>query len=331
MYKIGLITTINTNIGDDLIRKGIVRLINDIISDVKFISINKHQPETLNSQFDDCNLIIQCGAPTLWNGCHSCGWAIPIWHNVIGRLYKHIPVLNIGGGSCYSSSSPKINEKDLDYIKKIHSYCHTTTVRDRLAHDILNNMSIKSILLPCPALIATNNISNQSDGAIVVNYMHKGGHYDFDNCIDKDKWFNTLNSTLMNLSNHNIVMLCHNKDELNIAKKLFPKYDHILADSPEHLIDIALNAKLGILNRLHASMAFASVGVPSIAIGNDTRLMMTSLVGIPSYHVSSVNCDTILNNVDTLLKNNTEFKNNMINLKEKTYEQYHNLIKNVLQ
>lgn len=47
--KIGLISTINTNIGDDFIRQGICLLLKKVFKnhEIEFININKHTPLTV--------------------------------------------------------------------------------------------------------------------------------------------------------------------------------------------------------------------------------------------------------------------------------------------
>ena len=50
--KIGLITTLNHNIGDDFVRFGIINLLNQIYdTQVRYISINKHKPMEVYDNF----------------------------------------------------------------------------------------------------------------------------------------------------------------------------------------------------------------------------------------------------------------------------------------
>ena len=130
--RVGLLTTLNTNIGDDFIREGICLVLREVFRghEVEFVPVNKHQPSTVYtgwhlihlrritrylprwryrvtglvertvkrpklSRFDSCDLIVQCGTPVLWQHCHLCEWADLIWHQVIGRLSQSIPVLNL--------------------------------------------------------------------------------------------------------------------------------------------------------------------------------------------------------------------------------------------
>src|SRR6266576_4943517 len=151
---IGLITTLHTNFGDDLIREGICQILQGVFKrqEITFITVNKNQPlmvypewhpiplaQSLTrllprgrkrvqgwaqkffhrfglSRFDNCDLILQCGTPVLWPGCFLCGWAEPLWHQVVGRLSrKGVPVLNLGAGSCYpweKQLRPSIDESE---------------------------------------------------------------------------------------------------------------------------------------------------------------------------------------------------------------------------
>jgi len=138
--KLGLLTTVNTNIGDDFIREGLLRCVRAMAPEVRLelVTVNKHWPEEIYprwhplrvfdkkrfkprwlskplrlvadrwlpplgfSAFDDCDLLVQCGTPVLWPGCRASEWADRIWRDVFARLARRgKPVLNLGGGACY--------------------------------------------------------------------------------------------------------------------------------------------------------------------------------------------------------------------------------------
>src|SRR5438270_7009616 len=102
--RIGLLSTTGFNIGDDLIRLGITRLLDDIIGESRYetVVVNKHDPLSVfptghparalrhlpgrgqqlvtdalsgvlrslgRSRFDDCDAIFQCCTPVLWPDC----------------------------------------------------------------------------------------------------------------------------------------------------------------------------------------------------------------------------------------------------------------------
>src|SRR5690242_16652066 len=137
--RVGLITTLGTNIGDDFVREGIQMILTHALEGTRIdaIAVNKHKPLTVyprwhpiqlaglasvlprgagrayrsveaffsharNSRFESCDLIVQCGTPVAWHDCSSCEWATPLWDHVIGPLSRSgVPVFNLGAGSCY--------------------------------------------------------------------------------------------------------------------------------------------------------------------------------------------------------------------------------------
>lgn len=137
--RVGLVTTLNTNIGDDFVREGVQLILTHAFrgAHIEAIPVNKHKPLTVyprwhpiqlaelanmlprgagrayrsvealfshagNSRFEKCELIVQCGTPVAWYDCSLCEWATPLWQHVIGRLsQKGVPVFNLGAGSCY--------------------------------------------------------------------------------------------------------------------------------------------------------------------------------------------------------------------------------------
>ena len=212
--KIGFITTLNTNIGDDFIRTGIENIIFSLLDKerLQFTYVNKHQPETalstrspsilLNklpdfkgkgrlkrilekyynkkfSVYSKQNLIIQSGAPFLWPNCYMNEWAEPIWYNAIGQLKEEIPTLNLAIGSCYpweNQSEVFQNKKDEKYAQDIGSFCRITTTRDRLASKLLHSVGVDNKLMPCTAFFVDNTYVNNEKGKyVLINYMEGGG------------------------------------------------------------------------------------------------------------------------------------------------------------
>lgn len=365
--KIGLITTLNTNLGDDLIRKGIINLIESIYSgyEIEYVMVNKHNPYTvypfshpvflLNyigeyfktnflknlrdkitkfgfSKFDKCDIIIQCGAPVLWPDCNENEWAIPLWEQIIGRLYLKKFVFNIAAGSCYPmENQPQFvqQENAKKYLKRIYDYCRLTTVRDSLSKKLFESIHCsETILLPCTAFLSAKNekIINEN-GYILINYMEGGGHYDWDQKIDNKKWERTIKDFIDKYKNKNkIAFLCHDKKEYELAKKLAPELPVILPESTDNYFNELFDCKFAICNRMHASVALASIGIPSIAICTDTRLLMVKEIGLPVYYIKDADFDTLEKEVINLSKNLKKENERLIELKKNTFTSYFELL-----
>jgi hypothetical protein len=170
--EIGLLSTLDCNIGDDFIRTGIISVVESVYGEanLRFQIINKHQPESMftfqqkvfrktiqrlnrsrlrdtfiprliqlapMSRFDKSDFLIQCGTPILWDGCRNSEWADPIWKDVFHRLsLQGKPVFNVGGGTCYGIEmlpSTFLGDDDEAFARLMIETCQLTTVRDQLA------------------------------------------------------------------------------------------------------------------------------------------------------------------------------------------------------
>lgn len=373
--KLGLITTLNTNIGDDFIREGIVSLLKHIFNhhEIKWIPVNKHFPfsvypswhpihlrNTLTyfpnipgkkstrrfietvfpkvrfSNFDNCNLIVQCGAPVFWPNCYQNEWAKPIWHDIIERLHDKIPVLNLATGSCYpwERQPSKIDiPEDQKYIKSILGYCRLTTVRDHLSQALCKTLDHQVPLIPCSAFLVgrDRNIQVNHSGYILINYMIGGGHYSWDQNIDNQKWENVIKTLITRLSKrHKIAFLCHDAKEVSLAKKLNSELPVFFPKSIQEYLDCTSQATFAICNRMHASVAMAGLGIPSIAICTDTRLLMVSQIGLPIHYVKDVSADELEEETENGIAAISLERNRLLSLQDQTWGNYITFVKEAL-
>jgi polysaccharide pyruvyl transferase WcaK-like protein len=376
--RIGLITTIDTNIGDALIRDGICRILRGLFPrrDLEFVMVNKHDPLTvypgwhpaqaarlarylprgktragraieslaagLNmSRFAGCDVIVQCGTPVFWPGCHGCEWAVPIWHHVVGRLSDRIPVLNLAAGSCYPwERQPEAitDPEDAGYIRAITSYCRVTTVRDRLALTLLRSMNIETSLVPCTALLAADGPAvRQAEearrgGMVLINYMHGGGHYDCGQGIRAEAWADVVRNLIGRLRRrHSLAFLCHDGRESDLAKGLDPGLPRLLPRNTGQYFEIVSRAKLAICNRMHASVALAGIGVPSVAVCTDTRLLMVEALGLPCLYVKDTDPNLLEGLAEDLLERSADEAERLSDLRGRTWDTYTDLVGRALE
>jgi hypothetical protein len=365
--KIGLITTLDTNIGDDFIREGISNVLRKLFKkdNVHFFPVNKHLPLTVyprwhparlsdipfpffreqtrgliekytsqlgHSCFDNCDLIVQCGAPVFWPNCHANEWAVPLWDHVIGRICDKIPVLNLAAGSCYPwerQPSTIDNSSDAQYMGRILGYCKLTTVRDRLAQIICKYFGIDVSLIACSAFLAAGDevAKVSTNGYILINYMTGGGHYDWEQHIDAGIWQQSVNELVSRLRRrHKVAFLCHDAKELLSARQLFSDLPAFLPKTTSEYFNLAGTAKFGICNRMHASVGMAALGIPSIAVCTDTRLLMVETLGLPCFYVKDANADNLEHNTELLLSRQSNEQERIIALRSETLFEYNDVI-----
>jgi len=366
--KIGLLTTIKTNVGDDLIRLGIKRMLQQAFKGpIEWVEVNKHTAWTafknpivretvkrlqnpsfvarypllkkyeasvcrrVSSCFDDCDMVIQCGAPVFWSYCHLAEWAGPLWYGALMRLSRRMPVYNLAAGSCYpwtDRDHVNIPEQDAAYIRHIHSVCATTTVRDKLAGQICEQLGLETRVLPCTALLSADDIATASAQVkgtkrILVNYMPGAGHYAFDQPIDAADWEATLVEVLKRFQGeYGIAFVCHNQAEAEASRKLGIDGEIVVAHSAESYHQTAGAATVAICNRIHASVALASAGIPSVTVGTDTRLLMSEEAGIRSEFVSDMTADRLAEAVQSLIQSRDQESEKLLALKAETKAKY---------
>jgi hypothetical protein len=369
--KIGLITTLDHNIGDDFIRTGVRRVVRERFSgkEIEFVSVNKHEPYTAYpgwhpvrlaalakflprgkgtaarwiesllataaySRFEDCAAVIQCGAPVLWPECHRCEWAEPLWHRIIGRLHERIPVLNLAAGSCYPwERQPATVEDraDAKFLTAIHGYCRLTTVRDRLSHHLFDTLGLTVPHIPCSALLAADERKTETngDGPVLINYMPGAGHYDFGQEVEAAAWEKTMRDLVARLTRrHKVAFLCHNEKEYKAAETIGKGLPRLFPKSVPEYFAMAAGAKAGIFNRMHASVGLAGLGIPSVAIGTDTRLLMVEHIGLPCFYVKDAGTESLEEKLEGLLANRAQEKDRLLGLRRDTMRSYVEAVSN---
>lgn len=326
LKRIGLISTIGINFGDEFIRDGIIYSLKQAFPRDKTDLIIVHKHDFLRfyklgflfdwlprgkkyfvklvgreTVFDSCDAIVQCGAPIFWEDCSSWGtWQNILWHKILKKFSGKIPILNLGGGSSYYYHSKnkldvRLSDPDGAFIRHMLKTADVTTVRDELAQSIALSCGYSVKKIPCPAYLASlaYALQSKSDEYIIINYMPLGGHYNYGYHEPIEKWKDTLLDVIKKIqgAGEKLILFCHNQHEMIEAKKLNLKIPIVLPRNRLEYMQIVAKAKGGICNRIHCSVVLASLGKPSLAVGNDTRLLMANEFQIPTFFVSQVSSD----------------------------------------
>ncbi|HEU5080311.1 MAG TPA: polysaccharide pyruvyl transferase family protein [Opitutaceae bacterium] len=373
--RVGLITTLKTNIGDDFIREGICNVLRGLASReaIEFVPINKHTPDMLYPRwhplavarslpvagyrkklairklsrvfkyvgftaFDRCDAIVQCGAPVYWEGCgQNTRWKQDLWEDVVQRLHRKIPVLNLAAGSCFPyRKQPERFELPADrkYVRWLHSLCRATSVRDPLAHKLLAAEDCDTHLIRCSAFLFTNpsEARPSTDGPILINYMRGGGHYDLGQQISADRWENTVRQLISRLKakGHRVALVCHNETELKLAREIAPDCDIRMPKTFREFPEMVRDAKAAICNRMHASVALAGLGIPSVTVGTDTRMLMVEQLEMPCYFVEDAELDAVERDVERLIAQREQIAARLRVLQRATRDSYAHLLEKTL-
>ena len=324
--KIGFITTLDTNIGDDFVREGI-RAVLDTVSSYRPYLINKHKPEVtctrsvpgdapepVGDKILDVDAVIQCGAPVYWNlgphpgyKCSSAGHIKPLWYDRIARVYERTAVLNIAAGACqgYFGSAGDITEDPecRAFIFDIHRFCRLITVRDRMAYDVNASLGLQVDLAPCTSIFAWRRCwpqrqtgRHRKTRSIALNFMRLGGHYDIEGRIHESEWRKQFCeiARLLVEAGEEILPVAHNAEEKDLLEQLLPGRPVFYSSEYSDYFPFYAGCDGGVFNRVHGALLLAGRGAPSAVIGNDSRTRMADEFGLPRWHVSEVDPKSVV-------------------------------------
>jgi polysaccharide pyruvyl transferase WcaK-like protein len=325
--KIALISS-NGDIGHRFIQNGITKLFDEHITinspriNVQYLVIDKHAPLYSENYFQEStakilqsDLIIIAGGPILWPFVERADWADWLSFTFKEAYKNDIPICAISVGSCYGYRSEtevmEIRKEELNFIEKLLCYCSLVTTRDKLAQEILDKIGIKNTLLPCIAYYSMYPPQNNYRGSkIAFNFMRGGGHHDYLNSISSNQWYKLAKKLILSLSRTtNVEFLCHSISEFELAPCISAGIQSNLIINKQDFLRAIVDVNIGVCNRIHASIAMAGLGVPSLTIGTDSRILSLEEFGQPTLKLPINNYKTLMNAVDTLIENRISYSN----------------------
>jgi hypothetical protein len=286
------------------------------------------------SFFDKSRYIIQSGTPVIWNSVEkSSEWGTCFWKSIVPRISRHVPVFNLGGGACYPwNGKPDIlRGADREFADCMVSHSYLTTTRDPLAAKLLSEASGTSILhYCCPALLAGQyHVSVSAPRKkFIVNFMTRAGHFDYFNEIDPAMWRHSFDTAIKQLdATFDIVFLCHNDMELAVARDNWPSHQAFYPRTTTEYFSLISGAYAGLVNRLHAAVGLAGLGIPSVAVGTDTRMLMTKQIGIDTLFAPDVTAAILSHHLRSLLERRDETSAALLRTREETLNCYMSLLR----
>lgn len=266
----------------------------------------------------EADVLVQSGAPVYW--CHPTAhaadneWFTPLLRRRIVASGRGVPFLNLAAGSAqgyHSDGSEFVQcDKDSAYIRELHRLSAITTVRDHLAQKVLRSLGLDAPVIPCSALFARDQLGVEpKEGEFVaLNYMRKGGHYDFEGDADGAAWERAFKTAYEDLkSRERCLFICHNQAEVDAAKELDPEAPIFFSEDHRDYVQVYAKAKYGLMNRVHGAFVLASLGKPSFVIGTDSRARMAEEIGLRHAYVNDVDAKRLLETAQQLESERTSF------------------------
>jgi hypothetical protein len=351
--KIGLLTTLGRNVGDEFIREGVKAILDRLLASYVPLYIDKHNPETLFSvvvdevlpcadKYFDCDIFIQCGAPVYWHFFDGQARSVVSeWHNWLwvqrvlnAKAKEHPWFINLGAGSCQpwgDDGNTFVDDPDCAHFARLAgARAEITIVRDAIAAQILSQLDVPFVELPCPAFLAATRHQplRAMTGAIGVNLMPGGGHFELDIAFNQEKWQSEIKRFLNLLrKDQHIVFIAHDEEEAKFQASLAEKNERVfLSDNWRDYLDIYSTCSAVIANRVHGAVCAAGFGVPSIIIGNDSRAEIGRSIGLPVLRAAEMTADDLHARLMKLIQKRDEVSKRLQELRQVTLDRYIELL-----
>ncbi|MBT8115199.1 MAG: polysaccharide pyruvyl transferase family protein [Arenicella sp.] len=366
--KISFITTVDHNVGDDFVREGLKYLLRQRFADreIEFRNIHKHSPITCRDGFErirnlrasnildrlipfswtsdkvrSADILVQSGAPVYWchtaenNHCYNNEWYRPLVRKRLMQKGINTLFTNFAAGTCqtYHSDGSEYCSDCLQYMRDLHKLCVVSSVRDQLSHDVYRGLGVDVPVLPCSSIFAVDEhrIESTQGEYVAVNFMPRGAHYMLGQNIDLRRWEKEFKNFYTELKQREkVVFACHNDAEVSAARNVDSQAEIFYApDDYVAYMNFYSAAKLGIVNRVHAAFMMASMGKPSVVIGNDSRARMVSEIGLEHFFVNDANQSLLLNQYEKLLAGTNQYAERFHQIKQQALQGYLGLLNTI--
>lgn len=282
-------------------------------------------------KFSPCNAVIECGMPVLFPHCQRKNWTRVIWRDVVWPNSATLPNLILAAGSCYPwERREEFAEKfpqtpEAEFARELLAHARFIGVRDELCGRLFASVGGTTTLLPCTAFLAPQPFRQpHDDGILCVNFMEGGGHFDWGQGADRSAWRRTFLEVIRRLrSQLRVVWFTHSKAEEQLARELGPDDLVLRLPNPEAYFRAAAHGTVSLCNRLHASVALAGLGIPGIAVGTDTRLLMVQNLGQHALYVKDASdADQLHAQMTRLIENRAQESARLTHLQTEAKQQY---------
>jgi Polysaccharide pyruvyl transferase len=278
-------------------------------------------------------LAVACGGPNLVPGAYKAPEMRMLLHHMNGAFaLRGIPLIDAAIGTAFPLERPikRFDDpQDRTFFRQAASYATRITVRETDAQAALADIGIEAPLLPCAAIGAGKYFECQGsdsathDGHVVINYQADGANTDWGQGLDKGRWRQIVRGVIDEISRrHPIRMLAHSSYEAKLAGEIAPELpcDHP-SDTSDYAKTIA-NAKAGFVSRIHAAVALAGIGVPSVVVGTDTRLGTATTLGLSTFPSMHATVELLTAAIEGQIARRHQERERLLSLRETTLKDY---------
>lgn len=276
------------NLGDDIVKSGIDRLIRDIVPDATFQHFNvnsrgqdsidygltRRTIERANREAD----VVIVGGSNLYEGSFGWDWGVHVELDALTKLRVPLWLVGIGTGSNFLSPPHKPSRRAKTAIRALNNVATFSGVRDVLTRDWLHSLGVGNAeLMGDPATFLFNRPpSARRDGHIMISipprrFWSNKSH--FWKVFGRGRaMFRAIASLVrvLRTAGREVVITCNDPADLRLGQKLFG--DSIVCPRTiDEYFSLLSQSRAVVTARLHTAVAAFSLGIPFILVDVDQR------------------------------------------------------------
>ena len=318
----------------DLFRHGKIKRFRRILNQEHFC--NYFWPHC--HRLKNFDLAIACGGPNIVRGVSTSAEMQLMFHHMYGAFnFNGVPVFDLGIGSCFpeeklpTSSDDAFSVGDIKTFERLFANTNVTTVRDTLASKLMQGIGRQCELIACPAFCSgiklQNELKKSSAKTIGINFQALGGNEDWGQNVDEMLWLDTISKVVAHYEGEKkILFICHSHNELVLAKRYFPNFEILFPKTVWEYAKISTQISICLCSRLHCAIPLASLGVPSLLIGTDSRRTSIEQMDLPHLFVKTASFNDIIAILNSLFDKKEEYSEKLFDKRSTVLDQYKNLL-----
>lgn len=280
-----------------------------------------HRALGLSTAFSDADLVVNCGGSVMFHGVAAAPWQRPVWDDALGRRNRPT-VLSLSGGSRFPWTERRptqLSVGDESALRRMFRRTDLFTASDREAGRLAEFLGMPAPVLPSVAMHAGGGDHATGDSSTLLLNLAPGAGELFDDVIAR------------RARTDRILLLCHTPSELDHANERWPEHQAVLPTSTEEYLQVMRRCRVGLVQNPQAAVVLAGLGIPCLAVGVDTRLLMVQECGQETAHLPSLTPRGVLALLDML---DTEFeprRKTLLNLEERAFRDHQDAVHHALK
>jgi polysaccharide pyruvyl transferase WcaK-like protein len=279
---------------------------------------------------------ILCGGPNIAPGVSSSINMKLMCHMMPAAFASaDVPVLDLAVGSCYPLTAipERMNSADEAFHVLEGKFLTGASVRDDIAQKLMATCGRTVSKIPCGAIASglyfQDVMKEQPRGdSILINYQKKGANEDWGQGVSVAQYREVIRDLIKRLQRrHKVAILCQNEHEYKEAAELDKACERVFPKTVEEYASAVWKAKSGVVSRIHAAIPMAGIGVPTVAVGTDSRLGALKLMGLKTFFAKEAVAEELEASVENLLTHQQQERERLTEVQRATIAAYSQLLR----